>query len=364
MSHEDAGYQWLDRPADVHALAESLPGDLPLYIDTEFMRERTFWPRLALVQVNTGEEIMLVDPVALPDGEPLRQLLSGRLLYLHGCSEDMEALHRATGDMPARVLDTQIAAALTGEDLQCGYQRLVEQILGITLDKEAQRSDWLRRPLSGKQLHYAAQDVEHLPELVAVLSERLARLGRTAWWQEECQRLLEDVRRQPAPEDAWRKVKGAAGLPPHTLGVLQALAAWRDSAARERDLPRGFVIRDNDLLTLAREQPASAADLGRLGLHAAQVRRDGERILALVEQGRASEPPRPLPGPPSAEQRQLVKRLRQRVAQCARELSVEPEVLMRRRWLEALVRDPQRIPAALSGWRRPVVTEPVLELLS
>jgi ribonuclease D len=363
MTEHHADYQWLTTDAAVAALNEELAEGQGLYLDTEFMRERTFWPQLALVQLHTGSRIALIDPLSLETQEALADLLSGRMLYMHGCSEDLEVIQCATGVLPAAVGDTQIAAALAGESLQCGYQRLVENLLGVQLDKGATRTDWLKRPLSSEQLRYAVQDVEFLPQVTDILLERLERLGRLAWWREECERLLENASSALEPDRAWRQVKGVGKLPADRLNVLQALAAWREQAARSRDLPRGFVLRDADMLELARRRPGSEGALKALALHPGLMRRHGAQLLDIIEASRDLPCPEPLPGPPEPAQRRLVKRLREEVARLAKGLELEPEVLMRRKWLEALVRDPEQIPAPLAGWRRPLVTEPLLELM-
>lgn len=364
MTDSHASWHWVDGPAPLADLAAAVPPGSPLWLDTEFMRERTFWPNLALVQVNTGDRIALIDPLTLNRGEELLPLLEGRLLYMHGCSEDLEVLRYATGQLPTAIGDTQIASALSGGSLQSGYQRLVEEVVGVELPKGATRTDWLKRPLSEEQLHYAVQDVEYLPPVVEVLVERLDKLGRMAWWQEECERMLLEAARESEPEDAWRQVKGIGRLPAECLAAARALAAWREEQARARNLPRGFVLRDDDLLLLARERPDSRNRLKDLGLHPGLLRRDGEELLRLVVDSRGDTGPGPLPGPPNADERALVKKLRRRVAELASELGLEPEVLMRRRWLESLVRHPEDPPLALTGWRRSRVTEPLLELLA
>lgn len=363
MTSTHAAYEWIAGAEPLASLSARLDPGTPLYLDTEFMRERTFRAELALVQVHTGTSIALIDPLTLSSGADLSPLLRGRMLYMHGCSEDLEVLRHSTGELPEVIGDTQIAAALTGGSLQTGYQRLVEDILGVSLPKGATRTNWLQRPLSEEQLHYAVQDVEYLPPVVEILLERLEAQGRAEWWREECDRLLEEAAGDPDPEEIWRQIKGVGRLPASSLAAAQTLAAWRDGQARERNLPRGFVLRDADLLTLAREQPDSRGRLKDLGLHPGLLRRDGETLLQLLSDSRHRPGPEPLPGPPDAEQKNLVKSLRARVAEIAGGLGVEPEVLMRRRWLEALVRHPERLPRALTGWRHELVTQPLLEML-
>ncbi|WP_111656314.1 ribonuclease D [Isoalcanivorax indicus] len=358
-------YHWIDQPARLAEMASTLPADRPLFLDTEFMRERTFWPKLALVQVNAGEQgVWLIDPTTMVDDPgPLTRLLSGRTLVMHACSEDIEALRMHTGEAPAAIRDTQIAAALCGHDLQCSYQRLVRELTGTELPKDATRTDWLRRPLSAQQLAYARDDVVWLPELLALLEARLTELGRLAWWHEECDRQLAQATVVGDPEDAWRQVKGAGNLSGVALARLVALARWRDIQARERDMPRGFLVRDPAMLALALEGPQRREQLAALDLHPSTIRRDGDTLLALLREGETQTPPDALPGPPTPEERQLIKALRSRVAEIAESMQLGTEVLMRRRWLEALARAPEQLPEPLLGWRHDVVTRPLLEML-
>ncbi|HAB08742.1 MAG TPA: ribonuclease D, partial [Alcanivorax sp.] len=235
-------YIWCDSTDSLRDWADGLAPDQPLYLDTEFMRERTYFPRLALVQVHDGERIRLIDTTRV-DPTALVPLFAERPLIMHACSEDLEALASFAGAYPRRVRDTQIAAALTGEDMQVGYQRLVENRMGVSLAKGATRTDWLKRPLSEEQLLYAEDDVKYLPELAEQLQAELERLGRLEWWYEECARLRDDARRRAEPQAVWRQVKGAGNLQGRELAVLEALADWREATARERDLPKGFVLR-------------------------------------------------------------------------------------------------------------------------
>ncbi|MBM1144875.1 ribonuclease D [Alcanivorax sp. ZXX171] len=355
-------YIWCDSAEALGEWTARLPAGAPLYLDTEFMRERTYYPRLALVQVHDGEAIRLIDTTRVAAAD-LAPALADRPLVMHACSEDLEALAAFSGAYPAAVEDTQIAAALTGEDMQLSYQRLVESRMGVSLPKGATRTDWLKRPLSEEQLRYAEDDVKYLPELAEGLREDLMRLGRAAWWDEECARLREDALKRAEPGDAWRQVKGAGALRGQELAVLEALAQWREDTARERDLPKGFVLRDNTLLDLCRARSLSRERLRELGMHPKAIRRDGDTVLALASDAAGATPPAPLPGPLEPAQRQTVKRLREEVSRIADDLALKPDVLVRRRWLEALVRDPERLPEPLTGWRHDLVARPLLESL-
>ncbi|MBP21597.1 MAG: ribonuclease D, partial [Alcanivorax sp.] len=181
-------YLWCDNSDDISSWRSGLAATTPLYLDTEFMRERTFWPQLALVQVHDGEQIRLIDTTKA-SGSDLAPLFQQHTLVMHACSEDLEAIAAFSGDYPAAIEDTQIAAALTGEDMQLGYQRVVQMLLGVDLPKGATRTNWLKRPLSQEQLLYAEDDVKYLPEVTDILRGRLVNLGRESWWREECERL-------------------------------------------------------------------------------------------------------------------------------------------------------------------------------
>lgn len=357
-------YRWLSDTDAVAALATGVDHGQRLYVDTEFMRERTFFPTLALVQVNDGRDNHLIDPLPLTDPAPLAALVTRGTLVMHGCSEDLETLRTAPGVLPHRLEDTQVGAALVGFDLQCGYQRIVAELVGVELPKTATRTDWLQRPLSPQQLEYAVQDVHYLPAVHAEVVERLERAGRMDWWREECERLLRDAAREPDPETLWQGVKGAVMLDGPGRRRLRALAIWRDAQARRANLPRGFVIRDEQLVAIAAANPAGSGALAGLGLHPSALRRHGETLLALLAQAEEGPEPAPLPGPPEPALRDLVKRLRARTAEIAAALELTPEVLMRRKWLEALVRHPDDLPEPLLGWRRDVITRPLLEVLS
>ena len=355
-------YLWCETNDVIGSWLDGLAPHTPVYLDTEFMRERTFWPQLALVQVHDGQTIRLIDTPRIAP-KVLAPLFSNHTLVMHACSEDLEAIASFTGAYPVAIEDTQIAAALTGEDMQLGYQKIVQMLLGVELPKGATRTDWLKRPLSEEQLHYAEDDVKYLPEVADILRERLASLGRQDWWKEECGRLLAQASRQERPEEAWRGVKGAGLLPDEARAVLSVLAPWRNRMARERNLPKSFVIKDAQLLDLARARRSDRGMLADVGLHPKSIRRDGDALLALIEEGRGVAPPPPLPGPPDLKQKKLAKTLRSKVGQIADTVGLKPDVLMRRRWLESLIRHPEQVPEPLTGWREEVVTKPLLELL-
>jgi len=344
-----------------------------LALDTEFVRERTFYARLGLVQVSDRTHVWLVDPLAVGDLGPLSEVLGNPdvLKVVHSASEDLEVLRRSTGALPRPFLDTQIAATLAGVGGGLGYQRLVAQTLGVELFKGETRTDWLRRPLSDEQLAYAAEDVRYLLPAWDSVRSRLVELGRLEWAVEDSSQLLAEERFQENEELAWQRLKAASRLAPRQLAALQALAAWRDVEARRRDLPRGFVLKDDLLLALAVRQPKTLRDLERLpSLDPRQSARYGGTWLEILRRvGELQDealpaPPPAVPDTPAA--RRLEKRLRERVRARAEELELAPEALLTRRQLETvllstLLEGEPRLPASLSAWRRQVIGEEILD---
>lgn len=344
-----------------------------LALDTEFVRERTFFPRLGLIQVADGRAAYLVDPLAVRDLGPLREILLApeTVKVLHSASQDLEVFYRAFGLLPGPLFDTQEAAALAGAGTNLGYGRLVAELLGVELFKGETRTDWLARPLSEAQLAYAAEDVAYLLPLHERLRRDLEALGRLGWAEEDCAALLDVSRFEEEPEDAWGRVKGAGRLKPRQLAALRLLAAWREREARRRDVPRNVVLREELMLALATRLPQNARELQRLpALHVAQAARDAGTWLDLLGQAAAlpdAELPPPLdrmPYSPAVEE--LEDRLRAKVRERAEALGLAPEVLAPRRTLSALLRlaltGPEpRLPRQLQGWRREVVGDELLQ---
>jgi len=351
---------WIDTPAALAEAAARWRGASAIGIDTEFVRERTFYPRLGLLQVADGERSALVDPLALPDLEPLRQVLvdPAILKVVHSPSEDMEVLFHRFGEFPSPLFDTQVGAALAGLEAAMSYQRVVRELLGVELEKGETRTDWLRRPLSPAQIQYAAHDVELLLPLYREIKSRLDAAGRLAWLLEESGRLRDATRFLPPAEDAYLRLGGLGGLDRRQLGALRALAAWRERQARERDLPRNFVLKESALVTLARRQPQRLAELADVpDLPPKQVERYGEtllRILREVRQLPIEELPATRPrGARDERGRELVDKLQEAVRVRAESLGINPTLLASRRELKLLLTTPaDRLPPpALAGWR-------------
>lgn len=364
----------IESAADLAAAVPAWQGAAVLALDTEFLRERTFFHRLGLIQVSPrASEAVLVDPLAVGDLSALVPVLQdpGTLKVLHSGSEDLEVFFRALGVVPAPLIDTQIAAALAGHGASLSYQKLVAATLGVELEKGETRTDWLARPFSPAQLAYAAEDVAYLLPAWQHLRGDLERLGRLEWALADSAALLDTSRFAEDAAAAYLRVKGAGRLKGRQLAALQRLAAWREREARRRDLPRGFVLKDDLLLGLATRLPADDAALRKVpGFDPRQAVRDGTVWLGLVREALelpAAELPEELDRMPyTPAVRELERKLRDRVALRAAELGLPPEVLAPRRTLSALLRialtEPApRLPRDLEGWRRGAVGEDLLQ---
>lgn len=353
---------WITDPASLRARLPSAPARVGL--DTEFIRERTFWPQLALVQIaierDDGIEVLLVDPLAPGITEALRPLLCdpGIVKVMHSASEDLVAFAHACSAVPSPLFDTQIAAGLAGVGGGMGYQRLVQTQLDITLAKGETRSDWLRRPLSATQLEYAADDVEHLFALHDALSVRIDALGRGDWLAEDCARLVATAGNLDG--ERWPQLGARTGqfLDADAQRRLLRLLRWREQQARASDRPRSWIL-DNELATLlARDPPADPEALQRrLDAHPKAPR----KLSAALWQALTTELPDEAEAPLSSGEepdRKRLKRLQQAVATHSETLGLPDGLLASRKLLEALLEGADW-PGALSGWRR-VQLEPIL----
>ncbi|MEW6331458.1 MAG: ribonuclease D [Pseudomonadota bacterium] len=354
---------------DAAALArscESLRAQAWLALDTEFMRTRTYRARLCLVQVATPERIACVDTVALPDIEPLLEIIYAPqvLKVIHSARQDLEVFADIRGAPPAPVFDTQIAASLCGYDDQIGYGALVESITGHKLPKLHTRADWESRPLPPDQLHYAEDDVRYLRDVYHFLAQKLEALGRIDWLREECAALTDPGLYRNDPREAWRRLKQGQSLPPAAQTILRELAAWREATAQKHNLPRGWVVADTALVETALVAPASPETLGRIdGIGGPTARKWGEEILQVVRRARELKPERLWEEPQRLDRRQqaLYEQLQARVRAVAAEMKISATLLAPRRELLKLIAGDGSGSLA-RGWRRALIGEELLQL--
>ena len=353
-------HHWISDPADLAARLANCPARVGL--DTEFIRERTYWPQLALVQIAIGDDILLVDALVPGMREALVPMLTNRnvLKVMHSASEDVVALKRACGVSPTPLFDTQIAAGLAGIGAGMGYQRVVQDLLHVTLAKGEQRSDWLRRPLTPAQLEYAADDVVHLDAIYRALADKLDALGRRAWLDEDSARLAQGT---DEAGERWPhlSLRSAQFLDVDGQHRLLRLLRWRDAYARSSDRPRNWIL-DNELATsLARNPPIDRAGLKR---QLDAVPKSPRSLLDAIWTALITPLPDEADAPAARSDERdkaALKKLQDTTAQVSRELGLPDGVLASRRWLEVLL-DGHDWPGALSGWRRQLL-EPRLKPL-
>ena len=341
----DTRYEWID---DARAFDEFLALSLAVdryYIDTEFHRERTYFPQLALIQIAIPGRIALIDPLVV-DPRGLRPLFEGRgTAVFHAAQQDLDVFAQVCGFVPNRILDTQLCAGFLGYS-QPSLASLVHSFLGITLPKGDRLSDWLQRPLTAEQRSYAASDVAHLEELTSLILSRLHDMGRLGWASDACEELRTRPTGPGPQSDAWLRVKDVRTLKGRARWVAREVARWREERAMRQDLPVRFVLSDMAVLGIAQKAPRTEDDLASCrGVDARQVRgRIGSEILDAIEAGlrASSEGELALPTPDAEEL----------------DRSLRPAVTLVSAWVTELARQ-SRLDASLLGTRRDIV-----ELLS
>ena len=356
------------------AKAEQLPEALArwraadfLAIDTEFVREQTYFPQPCLVQVSDGTTCTCVDLLSL---ESLDELLDVLLMpdkprVLHAASQDLEIFHHLGGRTPASLFDTQIAATLLGLGDQIGYAGLVKALCGVELDKSLSRTNWARRPLKPAEIAYAADDVRYLAELYPGIREQLSERGRLSWLEEDCAALADPARYVPRPEQAWKRLRGIARLAPQDQHVLAHLARWRELEAIRRDRPRKWILADEALYALAERHPRSMDELQLLKLLPPKtLDRHADALLACVAEGlKESGAPLAIDDRSDEKKKRQLRLLSDRLRAIANPLELPPSVLASRADLDTLMREGAAADIALlRGWRQALAGTTMLDL--
>ncbi len=366
--------EWIEAGPALQAWIAQQPPHTLIGLDTEFMRTDTFRPKLALIQANIGGAIALLDAPKIrkdannsaPDALAARLRDPACLCVMHSASEDLEALAGIVPEGPAVLFDTQIAAAMTGLGAGLSYQKLVALLLTIDLPKAETRSDWLQRPLTAAQLDYAAQDVVHLPHLYALLAEKLAALGRSDWLAEDCRRLIERVCHSVPDTQPQRAFRGASDWPAESQALLRRVLLWRDASARTLDKPRPWILDDAHALNLSAQPPRDGNELFERskGLRALRSAQRQELLAVLQAPLDADELDfAPIPPPLTSAEKRVLASMRDDVAAIATGLEIPEGLLCPRRHLESLMSD-RAWPAALEGWRKPLLQEVLMERMA
>ena len=336
-------------------------------IDTEFHREKTYYPKLALLQLRWADRIAILDPLDLELTKLAPVFSSNSLAVFHAGSQDLEVLHRATGAVPCNIFDTQIAAGFVGMRTP-SLASLHENLLGIKLSKGDRLTDWFQRPLSNSQLEYAASDVRYLLDLYQELISRLGDLGRLTWATAEFDSFLDKQQKSIDPSDAWQRIKEAKHLNKNSRGVAQALAEWREVTAQKNDIPNRYVMSDLAIVGLAQRKPTSLSDLRNIrGLDSSQFQGDkGRHLLKIVGRGLNADPPRLLKNhkrPLKPELRPAVTLLSAWLTQIAADKNIDPALLGSRSDIEELLRGEGDCKLR-QGWRQQEVGEQIDNLLN
>ena len=358
--------------AELRAVVSGMRGAGKIGFDTEFVGERTYYPRLCLIQLGTEKEVVAVDPLAVGDLSPIDELLfdPSILKLVHAGWQDLKIVFQRTGRVVAPVFDTQIAASVLGLPAQAAYASVVREFLRVDVKKGHSYSDWSARPLSASQLAYALDDVRYLPALHDKMSARLAREGRLSWIEPAIAALSSPATYDSDPDEEYLRVKGWAALDRRRLAVLRGLIAWREREAMRRNVPRRRVLSDESALAIARSRPADEEALHRVrGLEWRAGGESSAAVLAVVREALAL-PDGSLPDPPSSAkprgngERASVVALMGALLRCrARAHRVAPEVLSNAEELERLAAGEREGIGVLEGWRLDLAGKELLALL-
>jgi ribonuclease D len=361
--------QFVDTPETLDQLCQKIAQEPWVALDTEFLREKTYYPKFCLLQIATLEWVACIDPIALPSLEPLFDVLYRQdiVKVLHSCQQDIEIFYQLTGKIPEPIFDTQLAAPVLGIQDNPGYAMLVSSFLNVNLDKAHTRTDWSIRPLTEEQLQYAADDVIYLAQIYQIMLKKLSDLGRSDWLQDDFSRLMNQDLYELPPEKAWLKVRGKNKLTGRQLSVLQALAVWREETAKQENKPRGWLMRDDLLLDIARLQPVSMKDLFKVrNINGRTVNQYGQHLCQLIQEAK-TQPPIKLhengKSPKKTQQQEAIVDLLAAVVRVrAAQNSLNPSILAARKDLELLLlEDPQC--SLLQGWRYEMAGKELQQIL-
>ena len=359
---------WINSNNELSSLCDQLADSKLIALDTEFIRTDTYYPKIALIQLSDGENIWLVDVLAIDDFFPLKKLLESpdSTLIFHACAEDLEVLDHSINVQPTHIFDTQIAAGIVNIGYSMGYARLVDSLLDIELDKQETRSNWLARPLTQRQLDYASIDVLHLHSLHGILVKMLDEQNRIKWFEEETKGLFKVVDRRKNNQDYYTRIRGAWRLNTQSLTTLRHLCLWRETISRSKDVPKSRIAKDNVLLDIAKKMPKSKHQLHSIeDWHPGSIRRYGELILKEIEASLSQDHDAWAPQPLSSGLNVVFKNIRKSLIKIAEEQKIPQEFLSNKRELEDILRSshqgsyqlPDRIK---QGWRQQWV-RPVIE---
>lgn len=354
-------YLFVDNP---DSISQKLSGHAQLGVDTEFMREKTYFAQLCLVQISTPNDIYCVDPLVDVDQSEFWTQLLAESWVVHSARQDIEVVFQTAGQMPREIFDTQIAAGLLGFPAQMGYAGLVKELFDVDMAKSHTRADWTRRPLRDEYLDYAAEDVEHLLPAADILSEKLDQKNRLEWARQDSALLLDKALYEISGDQAVDRLKGARNFRGAKRAAAVRLAAWREEEAIRRDRPRQWIIRDNVLLDIAYKMPSNEKQLAAIeGVPPKIVSRVGHQLIDAVGASKGEENAYEPPRPPGEAQKALLKEMQSQVSDCAKDLDIAAETVASKRELSSVIISGNPNTRVFNGWRRELIGDQLLQLL-
>ena len=362
--------QYIDTPAQLAQLCEQIKKESWVALDTEFLREKTYYPKFCLLQIATPEWVACVDPIALPNLEILFDVLYDPAIVkvFHSCRQDLEIFFQSTGKLPSPIFDTQIAAPLLGFQDNPGYAMLVSSLLSINLNKSHTRADWSKRPLTEAELEYAADDVIYLCQIYQIMVKKLTDLGRINWLKHDFAELTNPELYKVDPDKAWFRIKGKNKLTGKQLSIIQTLAQWREKTAQAEDRPKSWLLRDELLFDLAKLQPESVQELANVrGINERSVNRYGRELCQLITAAK-NRPPLPLnekdrSAKKTQQEEAILDILTALVRIRAEENALNPSILATRKDLEELLFNVSDEGPLLHGWRYTMAGKELVGLL-
>ena len=362
--------QYIDTPAQLAQLCEQIKKESWVALDTEFLREKTYYPKFCLLQIATPEWVACVDPIALPNLEILFDVLYDPAIVkvFHSCRQDLEIFFQSTGKLPSPIFDTQIAAPLLGFQDNPGYAMLVSSLLSINLNKAHTRADWSKRPLTEAELEYAADDVIYLCQIYQIMVKKLTDLGRINWLKHDFAELTNPELYKVDPDKAWFRIKGKNKLTGKQLSIIQTLAQWREKTAQAEDRPKSWLLRDELLFDLAKLQPESVQELANVrGINERSVNRYGRELCQLITAAK-NRPPLPLnekdrSAKKTQQEEAILDILTALVRIRAEENALNPSILATRKDLEELLFSLSDESPLLHGWRYTMAGKELVGLL-
>nr|WP_194716679.1 ribonuclease D [Pantoea agglomerans] len=372
----DVNYSLIDQDDQLADVCQKARQHAAVALDTEFVRTRTYYPQLGLIQLFDDQQLVLIDPLNIRDWSPFIALLTDTSVtkFLHAGGEDLEVFLHRFGVLPTPMIDTQILAAFSGQPLSWGFASMVAHFTQVELDKSESRTDWLARPLTQRQCEYAAADVHYLLPIARQLMINTEEAGNMAAALSECDNLCQRRLDSLSPDEAWRDITNAWQLRPRQLAALQRLAAWRLKLAREKDMAVNFVVREEHLWKVARFMPGSLGELDHLGLSGHEIRFHGKALVALVAEAEAldeSELPAPLGNLIDyPHYKPVFKAMKALVQQVSEQSGFSQELLASRRQINQVLSQhwglkPQgRQPELLTGWRGELLKPGIEEILA